>query len=493
MATMTSLGIGSGLDLETMLSQLKAAEQTRLSPYNKLQASYKAKISSWGQISSSLSSLQTSVKKMSSDAFNTLNVGSNKAFTAKASSEASADSHEITVSQLATAHKVKTSTFEDANKDLGVTDGGTRTLTISQENGKSFTVTLADDETSLNDIAKAINKEGGDVKANVQRTDGGYQLVLSSKTTGSDGMIGVSVEGDDNLAGFMTCNNGGAAEDENGLPTNDDSMTIVTEAKDAKLRVDGSDFTRSSNTISDIITGVTLDLKSPSEANEDGSLKSEQLTLSKDTSAIKSSMKDFVKQYNALLTQTSAASKYVPVDTNGMSDSDVATQNGQNGALVGDSMLRGLVGDIRSTVNSVYGDATAEYSALADLGIKIDPTTGQMTLDESKLDEAIASEPDQIANMFQDRNGQQGISSRLNEIITSFIGDDKTSIDGQIKNTTDGLDSQIKIMETQIAKTQKLIDGQVERYRVQFQNLDATMAKLTGMSNSVTAMLTGLN
>lgn len=492
MATMTSLGIGSGLDLETMLSQLQTAEQTRLTPYSKLQSSYNAKLSSWGQISSSLSSLQTSVKKLSVDAFNSLNVGSNKAFTATATSEASADSHEITVSQLATAHKVKTGTFDDADQDLGVTEGGSRTLTIAQKNGKSFTVTLADDETSLNDIAKAINKEGGEVKASIQRTDNGYQLVLSSKTTGSEGMISVSVEDDDKLAAILTCKNGGAAEDENGLPTNDDSMTVVTEAKDAKLRVDGSDFTRSSNTISDIITGVSLDLKSTSEKNDDGSLQSEQLTLSSDTSAIKTSIKDFIKQYNALLTQTTAASKYVAVDTQSASDSDVATQSDENGALVGDSLLRGLVGDIRSTVNGVYGDSMAEYSALADLGITIDTTSGQMTLDESKLDEAIASEPEQIANLFQDHNGQQGISSKLNDIITCFIGDDSNKIDGQIKTTTDGLDSQVKIVETQIAKTQKLIDSQVERYRVQFQNLDTTLSKLTAMSNTVTAMFTSL-
>ena len=483
MTTMTSLGVGSGLDLETMLSQLKSAEQTRLLPYTSLQKSYQAKISSWGQISSSLSALQGTVKKLSGDAFNTLTPSTNNAFTATATSDAMSDSHEITVSQLAKAHKIKTGAFDDADKDLGTSGEGSRTITITQADGKTLDVELKSDQTSLNDVAKAINKEGGDVQATVQRTDEGYQLVLSSKTTGTEGKMSVSVTGDDNLADILTTNenNDGSSK-----------MTTVTDAQDAKLNVDGSDYTRSSNNISDIITGITLDLKAVSDKDEGGALKSEQLTLTQDTSAIKSTIKDFVKQYNALLTQTSAASKYVPNDTSGLSDTDVATQNAQNGALVGDSMLRGMVGDVRATVNGVYGDDGADYGSLADLGIKIDAATGQMTLDESKLDEAIADDPSQIANIFMEHNGQDGVATSLNTLIGQYIGDSDNKVDGQIKNTTDSLDSQVKIVAAQIDKTQKLVDSQVERYRVQFQNLDATMSKLSSMSNSVTSLMSSL-
>ncbi|TGB98155.1 flagellar filament capping protein FliD [Escherichia sp. E2661] len=496
----SSLGIGSGIDTASMLEQLKASEQQRLTPYTSLQNSYKAKISAWGSISSLLSTLQKSVKSLGGDAFNTLKVSTNKAFTATASTGALADTHEITVEQLASAHKLKTATQTSDDTALGTTtSGGTRKITITQKDGKTTEVELKDDETSLNSIAKAINKQNGDVSASVQRTDNGYQLVLSSKTTGSDGEMSVKVDGDQNLADIMDTSAGGQHLDDQGVPVAGDpgaadKMISVSDAKDAKLSVDGTDFTRSNNNITDIIDGVTLKLNAVSEAdkNDPTKLQSEQLTLTADTSAIKTNLKDFVKQYNALLSATTAASKYVKNDTSGLSDDAVATPSTKSGALMGDSTLRGMVSQIRSTVNGVYGDSGADYGALADLGIKIDAATGQMTLDEDKLDKAIADDPDQIANMFVGHGSNEGMATTLGNIISSYVGtgsDDKT---GLIKTTTDGLDSQNKVVQQQIDKTQKLIDAQVERYRIQFQNLDTAMSKMNSMNSQLTSLLSTL-
>lgn len=484
MASLSSLGIGSGIDTATMLEQIKVGEQTRLKPYTIMQNSYKLKVSAWGGISSSLSALQGSVKKLTSDAFNTLTVSSNKAFTATATSEANADTHSVSISQLATAHKIKTEGVESADEMLGEDNGGIRTMTITTGDGKTTKVELKDDETSLNQIAKAVNKQDGTVSASVQRTDDGYQLVFTSKNTGSDGEMSVSVEGDDALGDKLNYKEGDSSN----------GMKEVTKALDAKLTVDGSDYTRSSNNISDIITGVTLVLKQVSETDPNDPDKKipEQMTLTRDTSAIKSSVKDFVDKYNALLKLTSEASKYVPNKTAGLSDSDVATQNAQNGALMGDSTLRGMVGDFRSTVNGVYGDPSADYGSLADIGVKIDPATGQMTLNESKLDEAIADNPDGIADMFIGRGENEGLATSLSATITEYLGDPDTKTDGIIKTSTEGLDAQIKLMDTQIEKTQKLIDNQVERYRVQFQNLDTTMSKLNSMSNQLSSILATL-
>lgn len=494
----SSLGIGSGIDTASMLEQLKASEQQRLTPYTSLQNSYKAKISAWGSISSLLSTLQKSVKSLGGDAFNTLKVSTNKAFTATASTGALADTHEITVEQLASAHKLKTSAQASADTALGTANSGTRKITITQ-NGKTTEVELKDDETSLNSIAKAINKQNGDVSASVQRTDNGYQLVLSSKTTGSDGEMSVKVDGDQNLADIMDTSAGGQHLDDQGVPIAGDpgaadKMISVSDAKDAKLTVDGTNFTRSNNNITDIIDGVTLKLNAVSEAdkNDPTKLQSEQLTLTADTSAIKTNLKDFVKQYNALLSATTAASKYVKNDTSGLSDDAVATPSTKSGALMGDSTLRGMVSQIRSTVNGVYGDSGADYGALADLGIKIDAATGQMTLDEDKLDNAIADDPDQIANMFVGHGNNEGMATTLGNIISSYVGTDKDDKTGLIKTTTDGLDSQNKVVQQQIDKTQKLIDAQVERYRIQFQNLDTAMSKMNSMNSQLTSLLSTL-
>ncbi|MDR0806657.1 MAG: flagellar filament capping protein FliD [Enterobacteriaceae bacterium] len=493
----SSLGIGSGLDTATMLEKLKASEQTRLNPYTNLKKSYSAKISAWGQISSLLSSLQKSVKSLGSDAFNTLSVSSNKAFTATADSGALADSHEITVQQMAAAHKLKTQAQENADSALGDQKGGTRTVTIKQHDGSEMKVELKDDETSLNQIAKAINKKNGDVNASVQRTNDGYQLVLSSKKTGTDGEMSVKVDGDDALGNILNTSAGGQHLDTDGKPIAgdagvNDKMISVADAQDAKLRVDGSDYTRSGNHITDILDGITLKLNTVSEKDNNGDFKSEQLTLTPNNSAIKEGLKEFVSQYNALVKQMSAASKYVQNDTSGLDKESVATMNSKSGALMGDSTLRSLVGEIRSALNGVYGDADADYGSLANLGIKIDAATGEMTLDEDKLDKAIADDPKQIANMFIGRGDSEGLATRLKSIITNYIGDGKDSQVGLINAATDSLDSQSKLAQQQIDKMQKQIDAQIERYRIQFQSLDSVMSKMNSMSSALNSLLATL-
>ena len=484
----SSLGIGSGIDTAGMLEQLKAGEQMRLQPYTLKKSTYSGKISAWGQISSAMSDLQACIKKLKGDAFSKMTVSKNDAFTATAGSGATADTHSVTVHQLASAHKIKTKGFPSADDQLGQANGGTRKVTITTGDGKTTTVELKDDEISLSQIAKAINKADGNVNATVQRTDDGYQLVLNSKTTGSDGKMSVSVSGDDKLGAVLNTSKGG---NPGGADDNGDAMELVTEAKDAKLTVDGSDYTRSSNDINDIITGVTLDLKNVSKDDQ-----SEQLTLTPDTSAVKDAVKDFVDKYNALTKLTSAASKYVKNDTSGLADDQVATPSGQSGILMGDSTLRGMVSEIRDAVNGTYGSGDADISALADLGIKVDAATGNMTLDESKLDKAIADNPDAIKNMFVGSNGDTGMASSLNDIVTRYIGDpddsSKKKDDSIIEMATDDLNAQVKLMDAQIDKTQKLIDAQVERYRVQFQNLDATQSKLTNLGNQLTSMLASL-
>jgi flagellar hook-associated protein 2 len=480
MATISSLGVGAGFDTATIVAQLAAAEQTRLTPYTNRQGSFQGKISAWGQISDAMNTLRSTVEKLSGEAFTTQKISANEAFTATAGSGALSGTHQVVVSQLASAHSLATAGQKDADTRLGSQTGGTRTVVIKQgpepkegeeDTRKEIRVELKDDETSLNQVAKEINKQGGDVNARVVSSDDGYQLILTSKKTGEVGKMSVSVEGDDALNGVL-----------NSDPS---TMTEIGKAQDAQLKVDGVSYTRSSNNITDIISGVTLNLSKVSKDQEAG----EQLTLSQDTSAAKTAIQEFVKNYNAMLSLTSKASKWVPNDTSGLATDEVATQNSQNGALMGDSMLRGMVSEFRGLANGTYSDSEADIRALADIGIKIDSATGQMTLDNKKLDKALADNPEQVQQMFVGTDEAPGLASQMKDTITLYAGDEDGKVDGLIKEAKDGLDEQLKLVKTQIDKTQTLIDAQVERYRTQFQNLDSVMSQLTSTSNSLTAML----
>jgi flagellar hook-associated protein 2 len=472
-----SAGVG-GWDYTDLLNGMAQSEQLRLTPYTNLQTSCKNKVSAWGSISSLMTTLQDSVKKLNGEAFNTMKVSTNTAFTATATDSASADTHSVTVEQLAAAHKLKTDAFDSADTQLGsATEDGTRTVTITQGDGKELKVELKDDETSLNQIASAINKknadQGGSVTASVQRDGSGqYQLMISSKKTGTDGEMSVSVDGgDDKLSGILNTSKGGKGSTEAGSDA--DKMTLVTAAQDAKLSVDGIEYTRSSNNISDIITGVTLNLNAKSKDSEP-----EQLTLTVDTSAIKTTLQDFVKQYNALLSETSADSKYVAPSKDGDSSSTA-----KSGALMGDSTLRGLVNDLRSAANNSYGS-----SSLSQLGITIDSQSGQMSLDENKLDKAIADNPDDISKMFQGSGDNAGLATTLGSVVTKYLGDSDTKTDGIIKSATDDLNTQLKNVADQVTKTQALIDSKVELLRSQYANADALFNQMNNLSNTLTSM-----
>lgn len=486
MAAFSSLGIGTGgIDTQGLLDTLQNSEQMRLQPYSVKQNSYKSKISAWGSISNAMSAFQGSVKTLSNDAFNSLSVSTNKAFTAKAGTGANADTHSIRIDQLAVSHKLSSVAQKTSTDQLGDQSVGTRTITITN-GGKQTVVTLKKDETSLDQIAKAINKQDGGTNASVQRTASGYQLLLSAKNSGTDGEMKVEVTGDSQLSKLLDTSHGGKGNTD--PMSANDAMTQVSAAQNAKLNVDGMAYERSTNNITDIITDVTLVLNDKS----DPTTGAEQLTLTRNNSAIKNSVNDFVEKYNSLLKLTSAASKYVKNDTSGLSNDDVAKQNNQNGALMGDSTLRGMVSEIRTTANGLYGDGNSKISALADLGIKIDAATGQMTVDDTKLDSVVTDNPEAVASMFMGQGTQDGLAAKLTTIVTKYVGDPSTKTDGVIKTSTNSLDEQVKIMQTQLDKTQKLIDAQVDHYRTQFQKLDTSMSKMTNLSSQLTGMLAKL-
>ena len=472
-----SAGVG-GWDYSDLLNGIAQNEQLRLKPYTTLQTKCKNQISAWGNISSLLTKLQSTAKKLDGEAFNTLTVSKNSAFTATATSNASADTHAVSVQQLAVAHKLRTDPFDSADSQLGSGTAGTRTLIIKQGDGSQVKVTLREDQTSLNQIAKAINTQnsaqGGNITASVQRDGKGtYQLMLSSRKTGTGGEMSVSVENDEKLAGILDTSNGGKSADGSG--NSSDKMTVVSVAQDAKLTVDGIAYTRTSNNINDIITGVTLNLNATSKGGD-----TEQLTLTVDSSAIKTSLQDFVKQYNALLTETSANSKFVASS----GDSDTSTE--KSGVLMGNSTLRGLVNDFRAAVNDSYGGAKG--GSLSALGITIDSQTGQMTLDESKLDKAIADDPDTIGRIFKGSGTDSGLASTLNDIATKYVGDTTTKTDGIIKSVTKDLNTQIQNAATQITKTQAMIDTKIELLRSQYANADALYNQMNNLSNTLIEM-----
>lgn len=268
------------------LMEMRAKKNTLLlQPYQLRQKNIESKISAWGKIRSNLQTLLEKSNALKNDAFYAMKMSENKAFSA--SSGAMAGAHNIRVSQLAQNHTLSLMTKKGIDTPLG-DSAATRTLKISQkgENGeiKETVISLAQEETSLAGIAKSINGKNAGIRAEVKSVDneGTQRLILRAPDSGSAGEMSLSVEGDTTLAAIMNYTTPSE------VPSDSTDSGEVSEkikqdlaATDAIIWVDGNKYTRSSNTINDILTGVTLTLKQTSKDDE-----SEALTLSPDESAV---------------------------------------------------------------------------------------------------------------------------------------------------------------------------------------------------------------
>jgi flagellar hook-associated protein 2 len=204
MASISNLGVGSGLDLTTLYNNLEAAENTKLTTITNQKTTYTAQLSAYGKLQSALTSLQTATAALGKAAtWNSTTVNStNTSFSAATTSDATVGNYTVNVSQVAKAQVLMSSSIASNTTQLGgTTTDNTRTITITQAGTKTpLTVKLADSDTSLTGIANAINKAGGNVSATVMKaTDGDYRLMLTSKSTGTDYDMTVTVTGDDTL------------------------------------------------------------------------------------------------------------------------------------------------------------------------------------------------------------------------------------------------------------------------------------------------------
>ncbi|WP_336796879.1 flagellar filament capping protein FliD [Erwinia aphidicola] len=481
------LGSGGTIDFANMLEQIKKAEQSKLAPYTKKKTGFNNQVSSWGKISSSLSALNDNLKKIGDDGFHGVTVGTNKAFKASATSGVQPDSYEVYVEQLARAHKIGTGAQSSRTDNLGDQSVDKRTLKISVGDGKPMEIELDKDQTSLDQIAKKINQEKGDVTASVRPTeDGKFTLVMTSKKTGEEGQIKVEVEGDDQLGEVLNFDPAAARP-----PAG--KMATTVEAQNAIVVIDGVKLNRSSNTITDAIDGITLELQQISEKEKDsGEFIYENLSVTSDTSKFKGAVEEFVKLYNAFLSESSSASAWKP-PAEGKEDEP----NAGNGALMGNSTLRRLTADMREVAVGSNSELSDLFASLAKLGIEVkteDAATGKLTIDSKKLEAAVKENPAEIEALFLGKGSNEGIADKMQGIIKHYMGDSDAipKVKGVIEQITKGLKDQTTQVSDRIKQMEKMIDAVVERNRQDFERLDLAMSKMNNMSSQLQSMLAGL-
>jgi len=395
MATITSTGLGSGLDVQNIVSSLVDAERKPAEARLQRQGEkIQAQLSAFGQLKSDLGGMQDALAKLKSPIFWQRRQSSSSdesVVTATASTVAKAGQYQVTVNRTAQAHAVATGAFSSVDEVVGEGqltirfgawsyDAGGNPTTFSADNTVSTrSLTIDASNNTLSGLRDAINDAGIGVRASIVNDGSGFRLVLTSAETGKARAMEISVsDGDGNdtdAAGLSRLAFNGAAFNT--------EQTLA--GRDAELKVDGLTVTSASNLVAGVIDGVTLNLKS---AAPDTTVN---LEVKLDDEAITDALKGFVEAYNQFRADVSEFTAF---------DQDT----GEAAVLLGDSTLRSVNNQLRRMLGQVVpGLENANIRSLADVGLSTDKDSGQLSLNESRFKDMLANHPEEMKALFATR------------------------------------------------------------------------------------------
>ena len=463
MASISSLGIGSGLKLGDILDSLTAAEKATLTPITKQQSSYTSKLSAYGTMKSALEAFQTANTALGkADLFTaTTTASSSTAFSATTTGNAIAGKYTIKITQLAQAQTLtSTSTQKDSKAAIATSDS---VLTIQQGGGKKpVTIDISAANSSLTGVRDAINNAKAGVSASVINVGNGeYRLSITSNDTGKDNGMTLSVSGDSALQSFM------------GFDGTSGGMKESVTAQNAELTVNNVAIENSSNTISDALEDITLNLNDVTTGNQ-------TLTISQDNTKAQAAIKDWVTAYNALQDTFSSLTKYTAVDPG----SDA--QSTSNGALIGDSTLRTIQTQLKSALSNTA--SASAFKTLAQIGITSDPSTGQLKIDDTKLTAALKKDSADVGQLIVGDGKKTGITTNIGSNLTSWL-----SSTGIIQAAKDGVSKTLNKLTKDYNAASDIIDQKVARYKAQFTQLDVLMSSLNNTSSYLTQQFESTN
>ena len=471
----TASGIGSNLDVNGIVSQLMTIEQAPVKKLDTKEADYQAKLSAYGTLKSGLSTLQDATTSLT----NTSSFKSIKAtpadatlLTSSANSTAVAGKYSIEVSKLAQAQSLATTGQLNTSNGIGsgtlnfdfgtIAKGalGTFDSTTGKYTGASFTsngsttrsVTIDSSKTSLGDIRDAINEADVGVTATIV-SDGSatpYRLVLTS-ASGVANSLKISVSGDQALSDLL-------AHDPADAVGQNLSETIT--AQNAELKVNGISASMSSNSVTEIIHGVTLNLlKETTSATT--------VTVARDTGAIKTALDAFVKAYNDIAKPLKDLSTY-----------DVTTRKAP--VLNGDSAVLAIQNQMRNIIGTTSTGVSSSFKALSQIGVSFQ-RDGSLSVDSTKLQSAIDSNATDVIAIVANTSG------KLKTLLTNQMGST-----GSFAAKTDGVNLGLKLLNAQRTKLTDRLAITEQRYRNQYAALDALLGSMKTTSDALTQQLAGL-
>ncbi|KXO06542.1 flagellar filament capping protein FliD [Marinobacter excellens] len=376
MASISSLGIGSGVLTSDLVDQLVAAERrpTEVRLDQKTERT-EALISAYGMLRSAVTELRLPMRQLgSADAmksFSATSSGSNIDVSVDAS-KASRGSYSLDVKSLAQSQALAS---RDVFADRDATSVGRGTMTL-QVGDKTTNITIDSSNDTLQGLANAINEANAGVSAGVIDTGNGFQLVLSADETGEANAVNISVTEDGAAPGlsrfaFDTAD-----------PENMDGMRQTIAASDAVMEINGVEIRRATNTIENVVDGLTFNITGEGKST----IKVEQ-----DTAAVAERVQAFVDKFNELQGTIRELSSF-------------DSETGQGSILTGDSTVRNIQNQLKRVLTDIIpGLENASVRSLADVGIGTDFRTGELQFDSQKFQQQLRENPDDVTALFAEQ------------------------------------------------------------------------------------------
>lgn len=441
MAGMSTGGVGSGLDVASIVAQLVSADRSAPDArFDRTERQINAQVSAIGTLRGAFSALRSALTTLSSGdsaRARKATVPEGAHFTASAASGAAVGQYAVEVRSLAVAHKLGSAPFPNADATLG---SGTLKITSGDT---TLEVTVDAEHQTLAGIRDAINAKAGGktVAASIVTGDDGAHLVLTALDTGTSKALTVT-SNDAALAGL----------------TYPGGLSELTPASDALVKIDDYLRTSASNTLTDAISGVTLTLTKAATGTV------QTFGVASDPTALRTSAKNFVNAYNASMGAIATTTAY-----------NTTTQVAA--ALNGDSMVRGAARELRDTVSS-------EVTDLKAVGITINKD-GTLKLDEAAFDAAMAKDPAPANRLFA--GGTTSMAGRLDTALDHLLDDE-----GLLDSRSDALSARTKALAKQRSALDYRMTQAEARYRAQFTALDTLVTSLQSTSNFLSQQLSAL-
>lgn len=469
-------GIGSNIDVNSIVSQLINIERRPIAILDQREIGIQARITAFGSLKGSVSSFQTAVQGLNNSArFLAYKATSSDTTVASVSStsQASAASYLLDVTTLAQAQKLTATGQTSSNQtigngtltfDLGTISGGTFDSGTGKYTGATFAsngsgakvVTIDGSNNSLQGIRDAINSAQIGVTASIVN-DGDpsapFRLVLSGNNTGAANSLKISVSGDAALSDLV-------AHDPGGLVGAQKLSQTIT-AQNATFKVDGVSISKNSNTVTDVIAGVSFTLQKEAASTT--------LSVTRDSAAVQASVQAFVKAYNDVNKTLTDLSAF-----------NAATQQGA--ILQGDSAVRNIQNQIRSTLNSTLGGLGGSVTSLSQIGVSFQKD-GTLALDSTKLQGVIDTNFSSIASLF-------ATVGTPTDSLLRFVSSTTGSVPGTYAVTVSQLATQGKSVGAKDVSAGVEITGLNNTLNVVINGVAATVTLDTGVYATPSALAT---